>query len=244
MARVNEKLHSRRGASILIAMILLLVASMVSIVIISASLTATHRAKSEREYTQKTLYVQSAAELLKACLKNTAVTVSQTVTEYEGEEPAVGAVEYSGSGVLGEIMRAAVQEAEALDPERDQTKTEEKTVTIAAHGDVPDATVTFRMYNEDNKDSAGNVVRFADAETADRPSYPYTIIGTVALDGESGVKMYFTAYATGQYTSSTTDASKSGDGDEVIEGTRTVRTLTMSGWDASLYTFASAREGG
>ena len=150
MARIRQKLHSRRGASILIAMLLVLVATLVSVVVIEASLTATRRARSERDYTQQTLYIQSAGELFKDCLKQTSVVVSRTSLDYDGGEDGAfdayddpGEIRYSCDGVLGDVMAQAVEEVETLDG--DTTATAEKTVTVGGgrrarrDGALPDA---------------------------------------------------------------------------------------------------------
>ena len=74
MARIRQKLHSRSGASILLAMVLLLVAAMVSAVIISASVTAANRVSDDHVHQQQLLAVNSAARLLKKALSEASYT--------------------------------------------------------------------------------------------------------------------------------------------------------------------------
>lgn len=64
MERIKRKLHSRRGASILLAMLLMLVATMVCAVIISASLTAAKRVSDDRTQEQASLSIGSAGRLM------------------------------------------------------------------------------------------------------------------------------------------------------------------------------------
>lgn len=75
MERVMKKLNSRRGASILLAMALILTALMISAVIVSAALTAAHRVSHDSKEEQKTLALNSAAKAMKDYL--------ETAGEYE-----------------------------------------------------------------------------------------------------------------------------------------------------------------
>lgn len=68
MGALKRKLHSRSGATLLMALLLLLVAVMVSTVIISAANTATASLKTRRDNQQAYLTVSSAAEYLRDSL--------------------------------------------------------------------------------------------------------------------------------------------------------------------------------
>lgn len=81
MAHIRQKLHSRSGASVLLAMLLLLVAAMVSAVIISASVTAANRVRDDRDHQQKMLSVNSAARLVKKSLEAAQYIIVETKTE-------------------------------------------------------------------------------------------------------------------------------------------------------------------
>ena len=65
MHAVKEKLQSRRGASILMALLFLLVAMMVSVVIIAAAVSAAKSVRSDREQQQAYLTGSSAAGLMR-----------------------------------------------------------------------------------------------------------------------------------------------------------------------------------
>lgn len=237
MAQIKQKLKSRRGASILIAMILLLVATMVSIVIVNASLTATHRAKSSREYTQKMLYLQSAAELFKAELGKTTCTIKQVVTQYEKEEPDKGEVLYDCStNALGAMIMEAVRDVEEMTGE--VTKIGTKSLKISAGDPVPDVTVEFTMFRNRAEDET--FINFDNATGSDAAQhYLYKITGTLSMDG---VKMYFNANTNGlcNIQSAIIEKEVPGEGGApptFLRGTKTTKTLTMNGWDAQLYTF-------
>ena len=66
MQAIRRKLNSQRGASMLMALLLMLVGIMVSAVIISAATSAAVNKRSEKELQQAYLAVSSAAELFSA----------------------------------------------------------------------------------------------------------------------------------------------------------------------------------
>ena len=65
MKRLAQKLNCRRGASMLMALLLFLIAAMVSAVIITAAVSARSRVASDRAQQQTYLTVSSAAALLR-----------------------------------------------------------------------------------------------------------------------------------------------------------------------------------
>ena len=69
MKRLAQKLQDRRGASMLMALLLFLVAAMVSAVIIAAAVSARSRVASDRAQQQTYLTVSSAAELLRGSIE-------------------------------------------------------------------------------------------------------------------------------------------------------------------------------
>lgn len=70
MKRLAQKLQDRRGASMLMALLLFLVAAMVSAVIIAAAVSARSRVASDRAQQQTYLTVSSAAELLRGSIES------------------------------------------------------------------------------------------------------------------------------------------------------------------------------
>ena len=69
MKRLAQKLQDRRGASMLMALLLFLVAAMVSAVILAAAVSARSRVASDRAQQQTYLTVSSAAELLRGSIE-------------------------------------------------------------------------------------------------------------------------------------------------------------------------------
>ena len=106
---VQEKLHSRRGASLLFAFLFLLVASMVSTVILSGAVTAIKRAHDDTGREQSYLTLESAARLFREMLQDTTVTVTVTVRS-DGEKLTDPEYSYNAIGPLKDVMAKAVEE--------------------------------------------------------------------------------------------------------------------------------------
>ena len=109
-----NKLHDRRGASLLMALLLLLLATMVSVVILTAVSSAARHLSRDREAQQNYLTVSSAAELLRSGIKGAKYTRTETVTytyDYDAEgnvtgshesEPVIVTTQAEAMGVMGE----------------------------------------------------------------------------------------------------------------------------------------------
>ena len=98
---VQEKLHNRRGASLLYAFLFLLVASMVSTVILSGAVTAIKRAHDDTTRTQSYLTLESAAGIFREELKTSSVTITSSG----------GAWQYAHKGLFGEAIETFVRKA-------------------------------------------------------------------------------------------------------------------------------------
>ena len=81
-----KKLRSERGASILMALVLLLLASMVSAVILTAATGAARRVRNDREAQQEYLTVSSAAEMIRDGVQADKYYRKVSVTTYQPEE--------------------------------------------------------------------------------------------------------------------------------------------------------------
>ncbi len=81
---ITAKLHSRRGISMVMAMVAFLVVTMVAMVIVTAALTAVKTVKNDEDTRQNMLYLTSAGKFLKSELcENTAsnfVSLEETCT--------------------------------------------------------------------------------------------------------------------------------------------------------------------
>ncbi len=99
-----RKLKSKCGISVLFALLLFLVAAMISMVVLSASVTAVKRVHDDGLRQRESLSVSSAAKLLSECISESSVTVTSVTTEVEGEEPET-IVSYATSGSLGDPLQ-------------------------------------------------------------------------------------------------------------------------------------------
>ena len=109
MERVREKLHSRTGASLLIALLFFLVAMTVGAVVLTAASANAGRIQKNRQEQQNYLAVDSAAELVKE--------------DIVGAEKAIFTAEYQ------KIFKEIVTSVETTDPVTKETSTH----TITTH---------------------------------------------------------------------------------------------------------------
>lgn len=98
--RIVSKLRDSGGVTILMALFAMLVASMVCIVILGASVTAVKQSVADHDQEQNTLALQSAGELVRSEILNTGtIEFKRTSTE--------GAVSYTpGDNVVGTSLSA------------------------------------------------------------------------------------------------------------------------------------------
>lgn len=112
MTALHAKLNSSRGMSMLMAILLLLVATMVSVVILSAATTGMKRAESDRAGQQAYLTVSSAAQLLRDEISDQSYT--STVTTYYLDEAHTqqdgdaNSVITEAGGAFGPLLNAAL----------------------------------------------------------------------------------------------------------------------------------------
>ena len=105
MNAVKRKLNSKKGASLIFALLFLMVATMVSIVILDASVTTTKRLKDDTDWEQDNLTLTSAGKLVRECLSDTTCTVTTTTNTETGNSEC----EVTASGPLADIVSVALQ---------------------------------------------------------------------------------------------------------------------------------------
>lgn len=81
MGKILKKLHSQRGETMLMALLLFLVGVMVSAVILAAAISAESDAKAAREEQQAYLTVSSAAELFRDAIRSGSGGYQEIVTK-------------------------------------------------------------------------------------------------------------------------------------------------------------------
>lgn len=155
--RAMKKLSSTKGTSIFFGLLLFLAASVLSTVILQASVTAVKRVESDRTAEQNYLTCSSAAKMLRDGVLNTRIIKTTTVTEEKStgssssqtvwEQEAV----QSGNLELGTLLKEYLQQL-AL-PEAAGTGAEltrKWTVTVGTSGSenadaLEDVNVTFTI---------------------------------------------------------------------------------------------------
>ncbi len=99
-----RKLKSSKGVSVVLAMMIFLVASTISMVVISAAVTGVKSVRDDGIRQKEFLAISSAGKLLSEGISESSVTVTSVTTEVEGEEPET-TVNYQTTGVLGDTLR-------------------------------------------------------------------------------------------------------------------------------------------
>ena len=171
------RLKSESGVTVLYALLIMIVATMVSVVIINAAVTSVKTMHDDLVRERETIAVGSAAKLLAKCIKESYVTV----TPQKAEDPEeTDTTEYSGYGPMGDFLTKVIQDRE------EGSLTHTMTVTFDS-GDF--CSFTFSI-NPVDGDYSGN----ADEE--------YQIRGTVTTE-DGTEKVYLTAYISGLAQTST-----------------------------------------
>ena len=110
MGKILKKLHSQRGETMLMALLLFLVGVMVSAVILAAAISAESDAKAAREEQQAYLTVSSAAELFRDAIRSDSGGYREIVTEtYSGTQlQGTKTEKQNASGPFSEIFNKVI----------------------------------------------------------------------------------------------------------------------------------------
>ena len=242
MRRITHKLKSRCGASLIIALLLFFVASMVSMLILTASLTAAKRMRDDRDREQEYLALSSAARTVKKSLESSSVTFTEEEVYKDGVLFSRTLPDYpSPAGPLGGTLKTCVKAlndslaytgtlAQAL---REGSYSGEPspqpiavTVTVSSDdsevaGAFPNATFTTAnpaSVMQLKKDASGGTIR-------------YPITAAIVLDG-GDQRIYLNANAViepaSSYYSTTTDTEYGGKDSENNDIWITVTTYTYT----------------
>lgn len=178
MNAVKKKLNSRRGASVIFALLFLMVAAMVSVVILDASVTTTKRLRDDTDWEQDNLTLTSAGKLVRECLANTSCTVVTTTNN----ETKVSTVAVTAEGPLGDIAGNALQKVNDFS---DAYSGSFKVTPDDDSGVFREVTVSFTVL-PDQAELAG-----IDSENHRKDSYK--VSAALTLEG-SEQKLFITAY--------------------------------------------------
>ena len=174
-ARIKTKLNNTDGASILIALLLFLVAAMVSAVIISTAMSAFKTVHEDFDREQDYLSVSSGAKVLSKCLEDTTVTVKKETTTNSKTNTSTTETTYTHEGVLGAYMAKAI----------DLGVANERTLTVS---------FDTSQLSSDAKKALCNcefIFKLTPMDPED-PDGPMTVKGTVTAPGCSQ-KIYISA---------------------------------------------------
>lgn len=110
MGKILKKLHSQRGETMLMALLLFLVGVMVSAVILAAAISAESDAKAAREEQQAYLTVSSAAELFRDAIRSDSGGYREIVTKtYSGTQlQGTKTEKQNASGPFSEIFNNVI----------------------------------------------------------------------------------------------------------------------------------------
>ena len=155
LTKINKKLNNNNGVSFLIALLLFLVASMVSIVIVTAALSAVKRVNDDFNDQQEYLSISSAANLVKETLSESSCTIVEKRTISGGSENVD--YTYTITGVWESFLRAAFENFEHYGSSYSST------VTIDSVNDGGEEAVssskmdlTIKPYDSSNEDTTDN----------------------------------------------------------------------------------------
>ena len=110
MGKILKKLHSQRGETMLMALLLFLVGVMVSAVILAAAISAESDAKAAREEQQAYLTVSSAAELFRDAIQSGSGGYREIVTKTYSDAQLQGTKteKQNASGPFSEIFNNVI----------------------------------------------------------------------------------------------------------------------------------------
>lgn len=179
MGKILKKLHSQRGETMLMALLLFLVGVMVSAVILAAAISAESDAKAAREEQQAYLTVSSAAELFRDAIQSGSGRYREIVTKtYSGTQLQGTKTErQNASGPFSEIFNNVIPTLLT------SPTTFRKTYTLSMTG-LEDVTMelTIQPKQEDNTQFTLTAVFYNDTEG----KHPCQM--TVGFGGTTNVK--------------------------------------------------------
>lgn len=185
--KLGKKLNSNSGVSILIALLLFLVATMVAVVIISAALTAVKDVAGDKGQNQNYLNVNSSAKLVGQMLKDSECTVITSVTQTgedgEGNQTYTTEMTYiPGEGPLDKVITALVKRADTVSGPQSCTIR----IKPQSHSDkLNDCEVELNMMYVDPKNYSGDDLSDCYKIEAE--------VREIGSDGEKGQLAYVTA---------------------------------------------------
>ena len=196
---MKKKIKNSKGASLLIALVVFLAASMVSVVIISASLTTIKRVKDDRADKEEYLAVSSAARYFSSKIANT--ECKRTLASVDDEGPHYTYSPGDTDNGFGSLLSDMLQKAE--DPASPSTA---NTRTLTLNTLKLDGTVDADLKGCQIELTIKEPTMGADVDITDsNGDKSYSITGTVLpLDVTEDItyrRVYFNVWLTSKTTS-------------------------------------------
>lgn len=184
MGKILKKLHSQRGETMLMALLLFLVGVMVSAVILAAAISAESDAKAAREEQQAYLTVSSAAELFRDAIQSGSGGYREIVTKtYSGTQlQGTKTEKQNASGPFSEIFNNVIPTLLTSPTTFRKTYTlsmtglEDVTMELTIQpkqGDNDQFTLTAVFYNDPEGDHPCRMTVTFTGETTQTPTYWY-----------------------------------------------------------------------
>ena len=191
MEKLLKKLHSQRGETMLMALLLFLVGVMVSAVILAAAISAESDAKAAREEQQAYLTVSSAAELFRDALQSGSGGYREIVTKtYSGTQlQGTKTEKQNASGPFSEIFNKVIP------PLLKSPSTYQKTFTLSMDG-LEDVTMELSIQPKqgDNDQFILTAVFYNDPEGKHPCKMTLTALGVKTVSTEQKWGNYWEQY--------------------------------------------------
>ena len=191
MGKILKKLHSQRGETMLMALLLFLVGVMVSAVILAAAISAESDAKAAREEQQAYLTVSSAAELFRDSIQSGSGGYQEIVTEtYWGSQlQGIKTEKRNADGSFSEIFNNVIPTL------LKSPSTYQKSYTLSMAG-VEDVTMEFSIQPKqgDNDQFILTAVFYNDPEGKHPCKMTLTALGVKTASTEQKWGNYWEQY--------------------------------------------------
>ena len=191
MGKILKKLHSQRGETMLMALLLFLVGVMVSAVILAAAISAESDAKAAREEQQAYLTVSSAAELFRDAIRSGSSGYQEIVTKtYSGTQlQGTKTEKQNASGPFSEIFNKVIP------PLLKSPSTYQKTFTLSMDG-LEDVTMELSIQPKqgDNDQFILTAVFYNDPEGKHPCKMTLTALGVKTISTEQKWGNYWEQY--------------------------------------------------
>lgn len=145
---INGKLHSQNGASFLFAMVIFLVASMVSVTIVTVAVSSVKRVNDDQKTQQTFLTLTSAAQLVRDEMENTKYITTIVSKKDESESFQETSRTITATGTFAEEVKRAIESISVVSP---TYESQPQAIVVEVDGlDMESVNVSFVMKPDGN----------------------------------------------------------------------------------------------